>query len=144
MQSAESRIWHSDIGSSLIERLPDGSVVICEQRTRNVHSLKPEAAFIWNNCADGATREQLSYSFTRRTSDATPDAFDEILAQLESAGLIRTETPVHDAPSLERRSMLRKVAVVAPVVLTLTAAEQLAYAKDSKSGRDDKGRGRDR
>ncbi len=123
-----------------IEKLADGSTAIFDQRSKSVHSLNASAAAVWEACAKGATMSQLLAALTAHYgSPVSTETALHALAQLEAASLIesdaRTAAPVS---GLDRRSILKSIgtagAVAIPVVLTLTGAEQRAYAQAAGSG----------
>lgn len=112
----------------VVEQLPDGSTAIFEPATKAVHSLNPLAAAVF-----GACREQISLAGLVEAV-GSPDSVEPVLAaitDLEAAGLVERSS----AESTSRRGMLKAAAAIAiPAVLTLTAAEQSAYALQAGSG----------
>ena len=129
----------SDLDALLIERLADGSVVIYDQRSKNVHSLNASAAVVWETCAGGATEATIATALERRFGlPVEQDAVLNTIGQLRTANLIQVQggEPI---PSVlvdsSRRAVLGRAAMAAiPVMLTLTAAVQKASAGDAKSG----------
>ena len=118
-------------GEFVVERLPDGSTVVFESATKTVHSLNPLAALVFEAC-----REKISVT---RLIEAigSPVSEEPILAaigELESAGLVERS----GAEGTSRRGVLRAVGIAAgaavPMVLSLTASEQRAYAAIARSG----------
>lgn len=122
-----------------IETLADGSTAIFDQRSKSVHSLNASATAVWEACAKGATMPQLLAALTARYgSPVGPETVVHALAQLEAADLIESDARVAAPVSgIDRRSMLKSIgtagAVAIPVVLTLTGAEQRAYAQAAGS-----------
>jgi hypothetical protein len=119
-----------------IEKLPDGSMAIYDLRSKSVHSLNRSATALWEACAGGATMPQLAESLGSRlgiaaTEEEVPVWIDQMrrLDLIVSKGAMPVEVPQPD-----RRSMLAALGAALPVVLTLTAAEQRAYAQSSNSG----------
>jgi hypothetical protein len=128
------------VESLSIERLSDGSTAIVDNRVKSVHSLNPSATLVWEACAKGATTAQICKAIEAKSgSPADAEVIYHALAQLQRANLIESESPISaENIDLGRRSMLKRAgaagAIAIPVVLTLTAAEQRAYAFQSGSG----------
>src|SRR5262249_11811979 len=107
---------------------------------KSVHSLNSSATLVWQACAPGATFGQICEFVDGKSGVAAdPAIIRQALAQLQRANLIESESPISvENIDLGRRSMLKRAgaagAVAIPVVLTLTAAEQRAYAFQSASG----------
>jgi Coenzyme PQQ synthesis protein D (PqqD) len=119
-----------------IEKLPDGSMAIYDLRSKSVHSLNRSAAALWEACEGGATMPQLAESLGKRIG--TPATEEEVpvwINQMRQLDLIvaKGARPA-TVPQPGRRSMLAGIGAALPVVLTLTAAEQRAYAQTSGSG----------
>ncbi len=128
------------VESLTIERLSDGSTAIVDNRVKSVHSLNPSATLVWDACALGATVAQIREAIEAQSgSPVNDEVIRQALAQLQLANLIESESPVSaETINLGRRSMLKRAgaagAFAIPVVLTLTAAEQRAYAAIAISG----------
>jgi len=135
------QIFHqSGLESLCVEKLADGSTAIVDSRSKSVHSLNTSATLVWEACAKGATFAQIqAFVETRIGTLVEADVIRQALAQLQQANLIESESP-HGLESIDlgRRSMLKRAgvagALAVPVVLTLTAAEQKAYAVGALSG----------
>jgi hypothetical protein len=127
------------VESLSIERLSDGSTAIVDNRVKSVHSLNPSATLVWEACANGATAAQIGKAIEAKSgSPVDAEVVQLALAQLQRANLIESEAPISaEAIDLGRRSLLKRAgaagAIAIPVVLTLTAAEQRAYAFQSIS-----------
>ncbi len=128
------------VESLTIERLSDGSTAIVDNRVKSVHSLNPSATLVWEACARGATVEQIREAIEAQSgSPVDAEVIHQALAQLQRANLIESASPVSaEAIDLSRRSLLKRAgtagAFAIPVVLTLTATEQRAYALQAISG----------
>lgn len=126
--------------SLTVEKLSDGSMAIVDNRTKSVHSLNATAALVWEACARGASVDEIRRAVELAAqSPVSEEIVLKALAELRKADLVESNAPNFAAePDLGRRSVLRRVAaagaVAVPVVLTLTAAEQKAYAFQSQSG----------
>ncbi len=133
----ETRFTQCGLEPLTIERLEDGSVVILDARSKSVHSLNPSAAAVWDACRK-STQEEIEANVAERLGATSSEIVREALAQLQKANLIESSDPVSaEAIDLGRRSMLKRAgaagAIAIPVVLTLTASEQKAYAFQSLS-----------
>ena len=137
---AENLFRQSGMESLTVEKLSDGSTAIVDNRSKSVHSLNPSATLVWEACAPGATFAEIHAAVEDRTgAPVDADAIRQALAQLQRVTLIEgpSTLPV-ESIDLGRRSLLRRAGAVGafaiPVVLTLTAAEQKAYAFAAVSG----------
>jgi len=96
---------------------------------------------VWEACAKGATFSEIHAAVEHQAgAPVDADAIRRALAQLQRVDLI--ESPVSlpipmDNVDLGRRSLLKRAgaagAFAIPVVLTLTAADQKAFAFQSRS-----------
>jgi hypothetical protein len=118
-------------GQLTIEKLPDGSTAILDQRTKNVHSLNVSATVAWEACKQGATLAEVRRTLELRTGVPVDEAIAKgALAQLHRANLIESDAPVPEQLNpAARRSALRAAAVALPVVLTLALSQQRALAQ---------------
>ncbi len=136
-----SRSLFSQVDPSLlaVEKLADGSTAIVDERTKTVHSLNPTAALVFEACAQGVSLEQIIAALELHAGHAVaPEVALEAISQLGAANLIASDAPMPLAAiEQDRRSVLKAIgtfgAVALPVVLTLTAAEQKAYAQGAGS-----------
>jgi len=95
---------------------------------------------VWRACASGATLTQIMAALADHFGGPVDAATaNHAIAQLRQAELIESNIPVTGAVpvagavmEMGRRSILKRVgslgAIAVPVVLTLTAAQQRAYA----------------
>jgi len=132
--------------SLVVEQLPDGSTVIFDERSKSVHSLDPSATVVWRACAAGATLPRIVEALAAHFgAPVNVEVASNAIAQLQQAKLIESGAPTAVAvpvagavKDLGRRSILKGVgslgALAVPVVLTLTAAEQRAYAVPVQAG----------
>ncbi len=133
----ESKYSQCGLESLTVERLEDGSVAILDARSKSVHSLNASAAAVWDACQN-STLEEIEASLAARLGATSREIVRQALEQLRKANLIESSAPVAaEAIDLGRRSMLKRAgaagAIAIPVVLTLTASEQKAYAFQSLS-----------
>jgi hypothetical protein len=110
-----------------IEALPDGSTAIFDQRTNSVHSLDATAASIFRACSEATTASGVA---SRTGLDAS--LVLNGIAELHRAGLVSCSETTEGIAS--RRALLRVAGAAIPIVLSLTASEQKAYAQAAGSG----------
>jgi len=118
-------------------KMADGSVVLMERNTKTVHSLNPTAAAALAAIETSAELPAITASMSAALNrPIDQDQALAALAQLENAGL--AESVSTSEPRQSRRQMMRAVASVAaiatPMVITMTASEQKAYAQAAGSG----------
>jgi hypothetical protein len=136
---ADQIFAQSGVESLTVEKLSDGSTAIVDNRSKSVHSLNPSATLVWEACANGAAFAEIHAAVESRTgAPVDADSIRRALAQLQRVDLIEgpSAAPMDNA-DLGRRSLLKRAgaagAFAIPLVLTLTAAEQRAYAFQSQS-----------
>ena len=122
-----------------VEKLTDGSTAIFDDRSKCVHSLNPSATLVWNACAGGATLSQIAATLGQNSGPSDEQTALQAILQLQKAELVTAEMSIAGLPiDMGRRSLLMSVgsigAMAVPVVLTLTSAEQRAYAFQAVSG----------
>ena len=121
----------------MAEKMADGSAVVMELNTKTVHSLNPTAAAAFAAIENPAAFSAIAASMTEILNRAVDEEQAlAALAELEDAGLAESNSTREARQS--RRQMMRAVAsvagIAAPMVLTLTASEQRAYAQSAGSG----------
>ncbi len=123
-----------------VERLSDGSMAIVDGRSKSVHSLNPTASLIWDASSQAATIDEIADTIEKNSGQQiSSEALQQGLTQLLKANLIEPAGSVAvEEVDLGRRSMLKRAtaagAIAIPVVLSLTASEQKAYAYQALSG----------
>ncbi|MCE5310254.1 MAG: hypothetical protein LLG20_21675 [Acidobacteriales bacterium] len=118
----------------LIENLPDGSVAVFDAESRAVHALNAQAAAALRACGQHSTLPAIALAMSRELQTRADDAAAlEALAQLEASGLVQCVGREKAAAEPSRRSIFGVAAAALPVVLTLTAAQQKAYADQAGS-----------
>ena len=119
-----------------IEKLPDGSMAIYDLRSKSVHSLNRSAAVLWEACAEGATMSQLTEALDKGLGvHASEEEVSSGIDQMRRLNLIVSESamPVAAAEPDRRSVLTAAFGVALPVVLTMTAADQRAYAQGAGS-----------
>jgi hypothetical protein len=120
------------------ENFSDGSVVLLENTTKTIHSLDATAAAALASCGDPAGLSDVVLAM--QSSLKRPVTESEALAaleQLQHAGLVTCRN-ADDGGVRSRRDLLRAMGTAAgasaPMVLSLTVAEQKVYAQGVGSG----------
>lgn len=120
-------------GQLTVEKLPDGSTAILDQRSKNVHSLNVGATVAWEACKAGATLADVRRALELRAGAPVDETVAlSALSQLHEAKLVDTDAPsAADVSAAARRSsMLRwAVGLALPAVLTLALSQQRAQAQ---------------
>jgi hypothetical protein len=125
--------------SFVTEKLPDGSTAVLDTATTTVHSLNLSAAAAFEACRETKTVPQLMQSMGEILgAPVTEEVALAAVSELDMAGLVSCSEPMPEGDRASRRSLLRSMgtaaAVAVPVVLSLTSAEQRAYAVTANSG----------
>jgi len=133
-------VWQVGSETRVVEKLPDGSTVVFDTLTKTVHSINQTAAAAFGACGDRQTVAQLATAMQEILElPVTEETALAAVYQLEGAGLVACSgSRPPERREASRRSMLRAVgsaaAIAAPLVLSLSAAEQRAYAAIAISG----------
>ena len=134
----QQRFTKCELEFLTVEKLTDGSTAIVDNRFKTVHSLNPSATAVWDACGQGATFEQIQSQIADSFGTVDASVIRQALDQLQSANLIEAAPRAMENIDLGRRNMLKRAgaagAFAIPVVLTLTASEQRAYAAITLSG----------
>jgi hypothetical protein len=131
---AASEIRHTQVTSTdiVVEKLPDGSTAVLDQRSKDIHSLNSSATAVWEACKRGATLADVRKALEAHMGTTVDEELARsALSQLSKVSLIHSDAPVpaSAADTARRRAMLVRMGMVAvPLVLTLAFAEQKALA----------------
>ena len=126
------QIERSNVSDLLVNRLPDGSRIIVNSQNETVFALNATAGAAWDACSEPTTlaqmTERMQHSFD---PNVTQELAEAAVQQLEGKKLV---TVAPNLPKATRREVLAGLSAVAlPLVVSLTAAEQKAYARDARS-----------
>ena len=117
----------------VVNRLPDGSTVIVDAENEAVFALNPTAGAAWEAC-DGSTTFAGVAESTQRSFDPgiSEELAEQAVLQLHDKKLVK----VSGTPSqASRRQFITTMSSIAlPLVMSLSIAEQRAYAKKTSSG----------
>ena len=122
-------------------RLPDGSKVIVDPKNEQVYALNATAGAAWDACSGPTTvskvADQMRHSLA---SDVTDEVAEQAIRQLEDKKLVT----VSGSQNVTRRQSFAFLGAVAlPLVVSMTMADQRAFAQQARSGNDPgKGDGR--
>jgi hypothetical protein len=120
--------------------LPDGSTAVFDTLSKTVHSINKTATAAFEACREKRTVPQLATAMRETLeSPVTEEMALAAVYELERVGLVACSGPTpEERLQASRRSVLRAVgtaaATVAPLVLSLSSAEQRAYAAAAGSG----------
>jgi hypothetical protein len=130
----DSEVFQSCTVGLQVDRLPDGSAVVVDDRSKTVHALNRVAAAAFDVCREPAAFSVIVQTMSDRLqAQVSHESARTALTELENVGLARPCAPARAAVS--RRSALQSAAAGAiPMVLSLTAAQQRMYAQAAGSG----------
>ena len=120
---------HSD--ALAVNQLPDGSKVIVNRKNETVFALNATAGVAWDACIDPTTLAKVTESMQRSLGpEITEELAEEAILQLEQKKLVTTS----GSSKTSRREFIARLSAVAlPLVVSLTIAEQRAYAQSAAS-----------
>jgi hypothetical protein len=139
MISSKLEVWQI-AENRLIEKLPDGSTAVFDTLTKTVHSINKTAAAAFEACRERQTVPQLATAMGEiLNAPVTEEMALAAILELERAGLVACSGLLSAEPAqASRRSVLKAVGTVAataaPLVLSLSMAEQSVYAQGAGSG----------
>lgn len=116
----------------VINQLPDGSKVITDRANETVFALNSTAGAAWDACSTPTTlsviRENMRHSIGSGVSE---ELAEEAILQLQKNKLV---TATGSFSQATRREFLASLTAAAlPLVVSLTVAEQQAFAKKTRS-----------
>lgn len=119
----------------LVERLPDGSAVVFDRASEAVHSLNEVAALVWECSAEPVTLTEIAAALEQAGIPEGRKAAEDAVRQLSRCGLVESlePAPVPDGSRRRALQLLLRGAAAAPVVLTMTVAEQHVFAQGTGS-----------
>lgn len=114
----------------VVNELPDGSRILVDTGKEKVFSLNPTAGAAWDACSDPTTLTEITRKMQRSLDPGvTAEVAEEAVQQLEEQHLVRASGVL----SSRRQFLAQAGAVALPLVVSLTMAEQAAYAKEARS-----------
>ena len=129
------QIERTNSNDLVVNGLPDGSKVIVDSKSERVFALNATAGAAWDACSDPTTLSNVADKMRR---SLTPEISDELAEQailrLEEQKLVTTS----GFPKTTRRQALATLGAVAlPLVVSMTLADQRAFAQRARSGGGD-------
>ncbi len=127
------QIERTNSDALVVNKLPDGSIVIVDAKNDTVFALNSTAGAAWDACSTPTTlagvTESMQQSFDPGTSE---ELAEDAILQLHDKKLVQAS----GVPSrASRRQFITTMSTVAlPLVVSLSIAEQRAYAKTASSG----------
>lgn len=116
----------------VVNPLPDGSKVIVDSENQRVFALNTTAGAAWDACVTPATLSSVAENM-RRSFDPgiTEELAEEAILQLRKQKLVQTSGS--SSQGTRRQFVATLGAIALPLVVSLSVAEQRAYAKDARS-----------
>lgn len=113
-------------------QLPDGSRLLFDAQNEKVFALNATAGAAWDACTHPTTLTKVTEEMQRSLgTEIGEDVAENAILQLQEQNLVKTSG---SAAQTSRRQFLTRVGMVAvPMVVSLTVADQKAYAFNSNS-----------
>jgi hypothetical protein len=126
------QIERTNSDALVIHKLPDGSTVIVDPKSEAVFALNSTAGAAWEACSGpttlAAVAESMQRSFDHEISE---ELAEEAILQLHDKNLVKTSGMPSQA---SRRQFITTMSSIAlPLVVSLSIAEQRAYAQHASS-----------
>lgn len=120
----------------VINPLPDGSRVIVDSENERVLALNATAGAAWDACTIPTTLSGVAEHMQSSLDPGiTEELAEDAILQLQQKGLVKT---LGSSPQSTRREFIATLSAVAvPLVVSLSVAEQRAYASTARSGNGD-------
>ncbi len=119
----------------IIEKLPDGSTAVYDATSQTLHSLNAPTAAAFEACRERRTLPELVNAMNEALRRPVSEGLALMaVAELERARLVTSEGAAPDNRFASRRNLLRAAGMALPAVLSLTAAQQRAFAATAGSG----------
>lgn len=127
------QIERNNAGDLAVNELPDGSRVIVDSKNEKVFALNATAGAAWDACSGPTTLSGVTEQMRRSLEPGITDEIaEEAVLRLQEQNLV---TASGFAPKTTRRQVLATMGAVAlPLVVSMTLADQKAYADRARSG----------
>jgi hypothetical protein len=122
----------TNLDALVSNKLPDGSRVIVDSKSERVFALNATAGAAWDACSSPTTLSQVTRDMQRSFDPGiTEELAKDAILQLQEQKLVRTSEPSLQAT---RREVIASLGAIAlPLVVSLTMADQRAYAHSARS-----------
>jgi len=116
----------------VVNKLPDGSTVIVDAKNETVFALNATAGAAWDACDSSTTLAGVTESMQRSFDpEISEELAEEAILQLHGKNLVKTSgTPLRAS---RRQFITTMTSIALPLVVSLSIAEQRAYAKKASS-----------
>ncbi len=133
------QIERANSSDLVVNGLPDGSKVIVDPKSEQVYALNATAGAAWDACSGPTTLSKVADQMRNSlASNVTDEVAEQAILQLEEKKLVT----VSGSQNVTRRQSLAILGAVAlPLVVSMTMADQRAFAQQARSfggGGDDK------
>ena len=117
----------------VVNGLPDGSKMIVDAKSEQVFALNATAGAAWDACSSPTTLSKVADEMRRSFGpEITDELAEQAISQLEEKKLV---TVSGSSQKTTRRQALAALGAVAlPLVVSMTLADQRAYAQGARSG----------
>jgi Coenzyme PQQ synthesis protein D (PqqD) len=121
------QVERTNLDTLVVNKLPDGSTVIVDAKNETVFALNATAGAAWDACSNPTTlskvTESMQHSFGPEINE---ELAQEAILQLHDKNLVKTSGGSSQATRREFLTTLSAIAL--PVVVSLSIADQRAYA----------------
>ena len=121
------QVERTNLDTLVVNKLPDGSTVIVDAKNETVFALNATAGAAWDACSDPTTLSRVTESMQRSFGpEINEELAEEAILQLHDKNLVKTSGASSQATRREFLTTLSAIAL--PVVVSLSIADQRAYA----------------
>jgi hypothetical protein len=130
-------IERRDPSSLSIKEMPDGSRIVLNSSNETVLALNATAAAAWEACDGPTSLAEVTERMQRALgSELTEEIAEQSILKLQEQNLVTTSGAYNQT---SRRAVLATLGTIAlPLVVSMTVAQQKAYAKMARSGAPDR------
>ena len=130
------QIERTNSNDLVVNGLPDGSRMIVDAKSEQVFALNATAGAAWDACSNPTTLSDVADDMRRSFgSEVTNELAEQAILQLEEKNLV-TVTGL-SAKTSRRQALATLGAVALPLVVSMTLADQRAFAQTARSGGND-------
>lgn len=126
------QIERTNSNNLVVNGLPDGSRVIVDSANEKVYALNAMAGAAWEACNAPTTLSKVTESMRQTlNSDVSEDIAEQAILRLQEQNLVKASG---SSAGTSRRTVLAALGAVAlPLVVSMTLADQRAYAQSARS-----------
>jgi Coenzyme PQQ synthesis protein D (PqqD) len=120
----------------VVNGLPDGSRMIIDSKSEQVFALNATAGAAWDACSNPTTLSKVADDMRRSFgSEVTDELAEQAILQLKEKNLVTISGS--SAKTTRRQALAVLGAVALPLVVSMTLADQRAFAQTARSGGSD-------